>query len=438
MDVDCFYGSALGESENKSKIYENKYILTGLATNIDYVTHLENEYIKNKCVYTNFNEEAMIEDQKDFYSALYSYISTGRGGELFVKNDEICEWMKNEFSWKFKIGGTGAQICNALSMLNNKVILHSTSMSEKLRELLCGEQIYLPSGNKVLKLDECNYENTPYEHFIYEFDESLTIGHKDKEIKCPRANRLMLHLDENLEFNKDFLQFALENAKCIRAIVLSGFNIITNKEDLQQKLDYVSKCIKQIKALNNDIFVYFENGDTKNKELKKLIFFSVLDFADCIGMNENEFEDLLVNRNMQVDVKDINDLLDKALYIYNELKFKELIIHAENFSVGITGDDPIKVRDSLFMGNLVSCNRARTGWFGGYDELRDCIKEIPVSTEGIEQIEELIKKGVVDENLICKINESQGISVAPSRKVRKPVCTVGLGDSFVAGFISLK
>jgi len=438
VDVDCFYTSALSESKNKSKTYENKYIMTGLATNIDYVTHLNKEHIKDKCLYTRFNEETVIKDKNDFYSALYSYISTGRGGELLVENNEICEWMKNEFPWEFKIGGTGAQICNALSMLNNKVILHSTYMSEKLKALLFGENIYLPSGNKILKLDKCNYEKTPYEHFIFEFDESLIVGDKDKEIKCPRANRLIMHLDENLEFNKDFLEFALENAKCIRAIVLSGFNIISNKENLQQKLDYVSKCIKQIKALNNDIFVYFENGDTKNKELKELIFFSVLDFADCIGMNENEFEDLLANRNMQVDVKNINDLLEKALYTYNELNFKELIIHTENFSVGITGNNPIKVRDSLFMGNLVSCNRARTGWFGGYEELRDCIKEIPASTEGIEQIEGLIKKGIIDENLICKINESQAIAVAPSRKVCMPVCTVGLGDSFVAGFISLK
>lgn len=111
MNVDCFYAIALGESENKSIIYKDKYFLTGLASNIDYVTHLENEYVKNKCLDKNFNDEVVIENQKHFYSALCSYISTGRGDELFVDNNEIFEWMKNEFSWEIKIGGTGAQIC---------------------------------------------------------------------------------------------------------------------------------------------------------------------------------------------------------------------------------------------------------------------------------------------------------------------------------------
>ena len=84
--------------------------------------------------------------------------------------------------------------------------------------------------------------------------------------------------------------------------------------------------------------------------------------------------------------------------------------------------DGIDVQKGLSIGNLLSGTRARVGHYGNCRECSESLK-LPLSEVGLSFAEKLGGKQL-----------EQIAVLVPSRYLEAPICTIGLGDTFVAGF----
>ena len=78
------------------------------------------------------------------------------------------------------------------------------------------------------------------------------------------------------------------------------------------------------------------------------------------------------------------------------------------------------VKAALAMGNMVASAKARYSDYGT-QEMVFSIADQPDSAIGLQRIKTLEKGGVI---------------AVPTKVVEHPACTIGLGDSFTAGFLS--
>ena len=81
----------------------------------------------------------------------------------------------------------------------------------------------------------------------------------------------------------------------------------------------------------------------------------------------------------------------------------------------------VNLEKALTLGNLLSGTRARVGHYGNLDECRESLK-LALSPAGLRFAEKL-----------QEMKLEKKAFLVPSRYMEKPVCTIGLGDTFVAG-----
>ena len=81
----------------------------------------------------------------------------------------------------------------------------------------------------------------------------------------------------------------------------------------------------------------------------------------------------------------------------------------------------INIEKGLTIGNLMAGTRAKTGRYGSYRDCEDGL-QYPLSRTGLRFFEELAAARLP----VCTC-------LVPSRYMDKPKCTIGLGDTFVAG-----
>ncbi len=81
----------------------------------------------------------------------------------------------------------------------------------------------------------------------------------------------------------------------------------------------------------------------------------------------------------------------------------------------------INLEKALTLGNLLSGTRARVGHYGSLEECRESLK-LGLSETGLRFYNELEE-----------MHLDRKVYLVPSRYMEKPACTIGLGDTFVAG-----
>ena len=114
------------------------------------------------------------------------------------------------------------------------------------------------------------------------------------------------------------------------------------------------------------------------------------------------------------------DLLDKFFHTYHPRR--GVVIHSRDVSMyyGNPLPEGRDVKSALAMGNMVASAKARYSDYGTR-EMVFSIADQPDSTVGLQRIKTLEKGGVI---------------AVPTKPVEHPACTIGLGDSFTAGFLS--
>ena len=290
---------------------------------------------------------------------------------------------------------------------------------------MSGIRIEAVKHGRAVPVETCVSGEEALCHFIVQFTKDDVIRVFGKEYKVRLSNRLIMGYDtvhKVLPVEEEFLAYCEKNAKDICSYDISGFNAVTDRKIMQERLERLAVHYRSVKEKNPDCRIYFESAHFINNEIREYTYQTLAEVIDIMGMNEEELVDLTRTRGYAVDKDSLDSILKGLEELIKVYPVHGFVVHSKDYALYFGKDMPgTDIEQGLTLGNLVSGTRARTGRYGSVSDCRETLK-LELSGTGLAFAKEL--EGY---HLPYKV------VLVPSRYMEKPATTIGLGDSFVAG-----
>jgi ADP-dependent phosphofructokinase/glucokinase len=346
-----------------------------------------------------------IASERDLLVSVLAFLQTGSGGERFVASSGIVETFASRFASRVTLGGTGVRAALAMEVLGVTSTLHLVSIDDHVRRLL-------PRGSGWISSAE---RDTTDPHLIIQFPVGATVRIGDVALTASHANRLIYSNDPPNQtlFLSDELPAALELASLF---LISGFNSMRDAAALDERLAQLRAAMV---ALPRGAVVFYEDSGFHRPELSVRVRSALLEVIDVYSMNEDELETHLGRTIDLLDPEAVRAALaDVAVLI----PARALVVHTKYWSA-IVGEDAEHYRDALQGGITMASTRYRFG-----------DRFTPGDYAGMSE-QTRHPGGVV---LATALETAMpGLVCIPAFLLDDPhPTTIGLGDSFVGGFIA--
>lgn len=274
----------------------------------------------------HFNE---ISNMEEFLKSFTYFFKHGAAAERFMSNsdlyDELVKLSLELPDSRWAIGGNAPLMARRFLMEGWKVLL-GAKMSKKLKE-------YIPKDIQIVG-DEENEEVKDDVHMILEYRADEKFG----AYKSPRANRYIIHNDENnplltsLEELGEHLPVFSPNLLVISGLqMMDNFPFKQNGKDLRaERLELVKQ---QILSQPLHTLAHFEMASYVDLELLLHLTTKVLPYVDSVGMNEQELSNLnsILEFGKVMVVADSNPRIATAL---DQMRKTFQLIRQKNKEVG--------------------------------------------------------------------------------------------------------
>lgn len=380
------------------------------------------EYLKEE---PSFQEGDEIASEEDLARILSYFVIHGLGGEVDITSRKVIDVLTEYFDVEYGLGGTCAQGAAALGSMGIPVLVHITDCSKDVIRQMSGIRIEAVKHGRAVPVETCVSGEEALCHFIVQFTKDDVIRVFGKEYKVRLSNRLIMGYDtvhKILPVEEEFLAYCEKNAKDICSYDISGFNAVTDRKIMQERLERLAVHYRSVKEKNPDCRIYFESAHFINNEIREYTYQTLAEVIDIMGMNEEELVDLTRTRGYAVDKDSLDSILKGLEELIKVYPVHGFVVHSKDYALYFGKDMPgTDIEQGLTLGNLVSGTRARTGRYGSVSDCRETLK-LELSGTGLAFAKEL--EGY---HLPYKV------VLVPSRYMEKPATTIGLGDSFVAG-----
>ncbi len=407
------------------------WFCTGLGNNVDeeldwdqeVLQNLLREHLPSSGVAEQLPEQ--IATPQDFVTLVVALFREGKGAELPLTNEAICRFLEQHFHCQQTLGGTGARAARALATLGFRVFVHLNIVSNTVRELLNFPTLYTMIGPQMVKLADVNsLEKDGYApHFIVQFSEGDELHLGRETIRCPQSNRIILPYDDinkHLVLNPSYFHHICEMRADVASVVISGFNAMVAEGLLLTRLQEVVQALKPITAAK--IPVYLEDGGYHKPAYKQHVLQQLGPVVDVFGMNEDELRDTLGSPHKSVDFTDLHSILNGLECVFDQYSVRNVIVHTKDFALYYGQDRYDEIEAGLTVANALAGARTSIGRDATLDELYTTLA-LPESPQG-RLLQQQAQNTISNRYLV----------VSPARCIAQPTCTVGLGDTFVAGF----
>ena len=310
-------------------------------------------------------------------------IMRGEAGEFKISK-RTAEWIGETFRWRERrMGGQAGIMANAAAALGVRAFAYAAALSNEQEELFSRDVAVL--GKRTTESSR---------HFVFEFKK----GTKVMGARIPSSNRVIATYDPanfNLRISKEFVRESLRIAPSLECAVISGFHNL----DLRvagSRIATVRQLLHAWRKENPSIRIHLELGCFSNKTVLRKTLGALLPEANSIGMNEREAADVIAVMGM--DEGRLGELAD------------EIIVHEAHGSTIYGNNRRASAVKAALFGHALAAYKAVMGRDASFAALKRFLrKRRPLFRF----------KGV------------------PAIKV-EPRFTVGLGDTFAAGFALVK
>ena len=345
----------------------------------------------------------VIRDEGDLVSAVLAYAAAGVGTERSVESVPAIESLAHRLGYHESLGGTGVRAGRVVDLLGIACTVHLTSLTPRMEALLWPGAHRLSGGTA----------RTDYPHLIVQYgaDRSLTVGGVTRT--PPRPNRLIFVNDpDNAEL---VLAPDLRSAVAASSIwLISGFNAITDPSLLATRLGQVGALIKTMRP---GAWAVYEDAGFHRPELAATALSTMAGACDVVGMNEDEFAGHL---GTAVDLDDATAVGNGLAALAGRWPVNNLVVHTSRWAAA-TGPQAHQLRAAMTEGVLAGAARFTSGDAMNRDVLSR-LRSAPKSPSGTA-----VAAGL----------ERAGLAAVPALELNPPdPVTVGLGDSFVGGFVA--
>jgi len=206
----------------------------------------------------------------------------------------------------------------------------------------------------------------------------------------------------------------------VTSIVISGFNAMVDEGLLLTRLQRVAQALKPIQS--SKIPIYLEDGGYHKPAYKQHVLRHLGPVVDVFGMNEDELVDTVGSHQKTVDLTDLHSILNGLECVFEQYKLRNVIVHTKDFALYYGQDRYNEIEAGLALANALAGTRARMSRDGTLNEIRTTLA-LPESPQG-RIFQQQAQNTISNRYLV----------VSPARYIPQPSCTIGLGDTFVAGF----
>jgi ADP-dependent phosphofructokinase/glucokinase len=369
----------------------------------------------------------VIDSMGSFARIVSYYMIHGLGGEIDITNADVCEYLESHFKTAYALGGTCAQGAAALNAVGFPVLVHITDRSKEVCNLIEGPGVEMVTPDGVVPIMKGASVEQPVRHMILQYSKGEKILANGVTYEIPDSNRLILDFDtihKYLPLDQCFLDYCETFANNMLVYSVSGFNGILDDDIIRKKVNELATHYKTVKNQNPNCVIYLEDAHYLNFNMKRIVFDRLAGVIDILGMNEEELIDHTKKLGFQMHRDDLASVLEGLDFMLEKYPMQGIVLHTKDYSMyygnQIKGVDFIK---GLTLGNLVAGTRARTGRYGSFEDCGETIR-LPLSPAGIIFTEQL-----------ANMNTKKHVWMVPSRYIDCPNCTIGLGDTFMAGFL---
>lgn len=371
------------------------------------------------------HEGETIDSVEDFARIVSSYILRGLGGEIDISNSSVCHFLEQKFRTRLALGGTCAQGSAALGVIGFPVVAHLTDRSGEVSQRMNYPNVSVVSKGQLVSAVEGASNEPSVKHIIVQYNRGDVVRVLGKEHVIPASNRLILDYDDlhkGLSVDKEFMQYVEENAADLCSYSISGFSLIVDATRLGQALDVLEPHYARIKQVNPQCVIYLEGAHYLSPSIQQMTFDRLSKHIDILGVNEEELVDLVERHGVAIDCEDLGSILRGLEAVITHYPVKGIVLHTKDYALyyghRFAGLD---MERGLTIGNLMATTKARLGHYGTVEDCKETLA-LDLSHVGLAFAKDLesVQKG----RYTC---------IVPSRYMKNPHSTIGLGDTFVAG-----
>ncbi|WP_457750993.1 ADP-specific phosphofructokinase [Thermococcus sp.] len=433
-------------------------IYTAYNTNVDAIVYLNSELIQKlidemgaEAVRRRMEEyPRQIEEPLDFVARLVHALKTGKPMAVPLVNEELHSWFDSHFTYDVeRMGGQAGIIANLLANLDfRKVLVYTPHLAKKQAQMFVKRpNLFYPvveDGYLTLKHPHEAYrENDPIKvNRIFEFragtkfklgSESIEVPFSGRFIVSARFESIRIYTKEKL---KKFLPVIGETSD---GAILSGYQGIklrySDGKDANYYLRGAKEDIMLLKRRKN-LKVHLEFASIQSRELRKKVIYNLFPLVDSVGMDESEIAHVL-NALGYSKLSDriftynrIEDTVLGGKILIDEMNLEVLQIHTIYYIMYIThADNPLseeELTQSLELATTLAAARASLGEITSPEDVKVGMK-VPYNERG-----EYVKLRFEEAKRKLRTKEYK-VVIIPTRLVKNPVSTVGLGDTISAG-----
>ena len=414
------------------KADKNKKCVFGYTSNLDvlidwdtnYFNNLMQNYLQEKPYYQDGEK---ISDMTDLMRVIAFFLQNHIGGEIEIIDSSVCQEILHASSYEFSLGGTAAQGSMAMSNMNFPSVLHLLDSSKEVLNFFKDSLVYTVEEDKLINVEASSTKSESLMHFIIQSQTGNMININAENIHIKHSNRIILDYDEKqryLPLSKEFLKYVEENAEKFSSYVVSGFNGIRNEEILADILTVLNEHFEKVKQNNSEIIFYLESAHYFSSQIKQIVLKRLSGKIDIWGMNEEEMQSLFKEHSL-IRGDDLETILRNLCQIKELYQLRSLIVHSKDYAIYL-GQPNDNIEKALVIGNAMSTYRASSGKYCNPEQIVEVLN-LPFSKTGLALATQL------DKNKANLKQEDIQITFLPTKYIEKPLCTIGLGDTFTAG-----
>ncbi|MDR2246671.1 MAG: ADP-dependent glucokinase/phosphofructokinase [Treponema sp.] len=385
-------------------------IVLGLGDNIDYEIRFDSGIIERMIrdyglSASDINRRIEIDTPRNLLASILGFMRQDAGGERFVRAPDLIENFAGNFEKKITLGGTGVRAAIAMRKLGYTSAVHLVTTNEQVERLLPPDCRRLCS----------NDETTSYPHLIIQFQAGTRIDARDIHIETKRPNRVIYTNDRDNALMRlhPGLPLLLANAK---VFLVSGFNTM---RDIPLLEDRLTRLLSALEHLSPGAVVFYEDGGFHEKGMSDIVRRYLLKRIAIYSLNEDELQEYLGRPLPLTDAAAVASALRDMTGL---IPVPILVLHTRYWALAF-GDQAAAYTKALLGGVTMATTRFRLG---------DDFTAADYAETGALPPEE---RGVGFAREIHAVLGSR-VSCIPSFQVPETnVTTIGLGDTFVGGFL---
>ncbi|MDR2631612.1 MAG: ADP-dependent glucokinase/phosphofructokinase [Spirochaetaceae bacterium] len=385
-------------------------IFLGFGDNIDYEIRWNSKSIERMIKDYDLSPREIdpdieVDSPRALLASLLGFAQWGRGGERFVRSPALIEDFAGNFEKKITLGGTAVRAAIAMRKLGYISAVHLVTMNEHVERLLPPDCSRLCS----------NAEASFYPHLIVQFQAGTEINANGIHININRPDRVIYTNDKDnalMKLHPD-LPLLFEDVK---VFLISGFNTMQDAVLLENRLNGLLRAMERLPP---GTVVFYEDAGFHKKGISDIVRRYLLKHINIYSLNEDELQGYLGQSLALTDPAAVASALRDIAGI---IPCPLLVLHTRNWALAY-GDSAPDYTRALLGGIIMATTRFRFGdnfTAGDYA----ATGALPPEEQGVTFASEI--HALLGDRVFC----------VPSFQVlEKNVTTIGLGDTFVGGFL---